>query len=88
MEFNAFRDGKVHVMKQQCRTCIFRADSPARKPGSVIAGRAVKEDNAVVCHHTVLEKDQAVCRGFFDRHKTTPLLLAMATGCVEFDKEE
>lgn len=30
-------------------------------------------------------QDNAVCRGFFDRHKTTPLQLAERLGLVVFD---
>lgn len=64
-----------------CATCIFR-------PGNLMhlrAGRvremiddALAHDSAIVCHST-LDADHAVCRGFFDRHQTLPLRLAVVT---------
>lgn len=57
------------------------------QPG-VVAGMvkaAQADDTAIICHSTLNTKQQAVCRGFFDRCKTTPLQLAERLGVIEFD---
>jgi hypothetical protein len=37
---------------------------------------AKKGDSAIICHDTLHGKENAVCRGFYDRHSTIPLRLA------------
>lgn len=72
---NVFRDGRVHVLSEECATCIFK---PATRP--VLGARVAEmvrdtmaEDGAtVVCHSTLFESDpseqeNAICRGWFDR---------------------
>ena len=85
---NAFRDGRVHVMDRQCDTCIFR-------PGNLMhleKGRraqmvreALANDAAIICHSTLGDGANAVCRGFFDAHDTRPLLLARALDAITYD---
>jgi hypothetical protein len=74
-------------MKSQCSTCIFRQNSVVRKAGRIITEKAVKEDTVVVCHSTMLEPENAVCRGFFDAHKTGPLVLAIVTDALKFQEQ-
>lgn len=76
-----FIDGRVHVRKRQCSTCIFR-------PGNLmhlVEGRvdqmvadATAEQSCIPCHAHLHEGApiEPVCRGFFDRHATTPLQVA------------
>jgi len=81
-----FRDGKVHVCRAMCSTCIFR-------PGNLMhleEGRveqmvrdAKKKESAITCHET-LDGKQAVCRGFFERHATQPLQIAERLGYIEW----
>lgn len=83
---NSFRNGKIHVMGRMCPTCIFR-------PGNLMhldKGRreqmerdAVRNDAAIICHATLGEIDNAICRGFFDRHKTQPIRMAISMGCIQ-----
>lgn len=72
---NVFRDGKVHVLSEECATCIFR---PATRPveGKRVAGMVrdtMDEPGAtVVCHTTLYgdldkEPEHAICRGWYDR---------------------
>jgi len=83
--FNIFRNGKVHIQKQMCDTCIFRPGNLMRlQPGTVeelVAG-SVKNNAAIPCHQT-LGGGNSVCRGFFDRHKTGPLQIAERLGIIE-----
>lgn len=82
---NVFRDGHVHVRAEMCSTCIFR-------PGNLMHLRAGKvremvdgakaNGTSIVCHQTLNSDEQAVCRGFFDRHTTDALELAVALNKV------
>lgn len=78
-ERNTYRGGHVHVCREMCSTCIFRPGNPMYLRSGVVRGMvdaALADDAAITCHQT-LGGDTAVCRGFFDRHKTTPLALAI-----------
>lgn len=84
---NAFRDGRVHVQRRMCLTCIFRP-GPMRDslaPGRVdeMVAEATANQSAITCHETY-DVDNAVCRGFFDRHPTAPLQIAERVGIIEF----
>jgi hypothetical protein len=85
-EFNVYRNGKIHVCRKMCQSCIFRSGNvfhlePGRRD-EMVAG-ALAEETAIICHST-LDGDNAVCRGFFDRHQTQPLQVAGRPGCLEF----
>lgn len=71
--FNAARDGTVHVCAKMCKTCIYRPGSPAFN--TPIKREAVRDGTAVICHDT-LDGDNAVCRGFFENENTPPLAFA------------
>jgi hypothetical protein len=76
-----YRGGRVHVLAEQCGTCIFRAGNPMRlEPGRVkgMVDAAIRDDAAIVCHSTLYRDDvqPAVCRGFYDRYQTQPLQVA------------
>lgn len=43
---------------------------------------ATKNESAIICHST-LTGDNAVCRGFFDKHPTAPLQIAERLGFIE-----
>ena len=77
-----FRDGLVHVCRQMCATCVFRPGNLMDlQPGrleQMIKG-SVRDESAIICHET-LNGDRAVCRGFFNKHKTQPLQLAERLG--------
>lgn len=91
-KFNAYRDGKVHVQAKMCSTCIFRPDSLVLEPDRLKAmvDKATNNQTAIICHSTLKKmggKNQAVCRGFYDRHMTVPLAVARAMGAIEFSAE-
>lgn len=76
---NIFRDGKVHVLREQCSTCIFRAGNlMGLNRGRVrdMVDEATANEGAIVCHQTLGTDENAVCRGFFDLHPTNPLKMA------------
>ena len=85
---NAFRNGEVHVVSEQCSTCIFRPGNLMMlEPGRVkdMVDQTVAADSAITCHSTLGTDQNAVCRGFFDAYDTTPLRLAQAFDVVVFD---
>jgi len=78
MRHNAYRDGFVHVCWEMCSTCIFRPGNLMQlNSGRVrqMVDEAKAEESAIVCHQT-LDRDNAICRGFFDRYPTAPLQIA------------
>lgn len=81
-----YRDGRVHVCVRMCATCIFRPGNlmhlqPGRVEGMV--AEAVGNEGHITCHDT-LDADEAVCRGFWDRHRTQLLQIADRLGVVAF----
>jgi hypothetical protein len=90
-QFDIFRDGQVHVRKRMCETCIFHdGNRMSLREGRVeeMVAEALAEDTAIVCHDTLGAEHQAVCRGFFERHRldTFALRLAIAFERVVFDE--
>lgn len=87
-----FRDGRIHVCAEMCKTCVFRPGNRMHLDGGRLKGMvdaSLENDSAIVCHST-LNGAHAVCRGFFDRHQTTPLQLAEHMDMLAFvdpDKE-
>lgn len=86
MKRPAYRHGKVHVLSEECATCIFRPGNlmhlmPRRVAGMV--RNALANDSAIICHST-LDKDEAVCRGFYDRHQhnSASLRIAIIMRCI------
>lgn len=89
MKDNIFRDGKVHVMQDQCKTCIFRPGNLMKLAKGRVAGMvrsATAANSTIVCHNT-LDGDNAVCHGFYEQHATLPIRLAEATGAIAFVEE-
>lgn len=84
-----FRNNRVHVLSEQCETCVFR-------PGNLLDLRAgrLKDlsetnrrlDTALKCHATLWDEDtdQAICRGYFDAYwqEITPLRMAVALDVI------
>lgn len=85
---NVFREGRVHVCSTLCDTCIFRPGNlmslaPGRKDGMV--AKAMKNGGVIPCHKTLDEKQQLVCRGFYEyaqAHGHAPLQIAKRLGFV------
>ena len=91
-QHNVYRDGKVHVLRDECATCIFR---PRERPvdGARVAQmvRDTKDEPGatVVCHSTLYRDDvqHAICRGWYDRlgDRDEVLRLARAMGVIAED---
>jgi hypothetical protein len=49
---------------------------------------AISADTAIVCHNTLGTKQNAVCRGFFNRYRdqVAPLRLAVLVGAVWYQR--
>ena len=57
----------LQVNRQACATCIYRKDSPLdlTKLEDEVRDEHVGFSGYRICHHS----DDAVCRGFWNRHK-------------------
>lgn len=88
-----YREGKVHVLSDECKTCIFR---PHTRPveGARVAEmvRDTKDEAGatVVCHSTLHRghKDHAVCRGWFDRLGDRDPIIQMAVAMDRIEYQE
>ncbi len=86
MKNNTYRDGKVHIKKKMCKTCIFRLGNKMNlESGRVekMVKGATDEGGAIICHSTLGTKEHAVCRGFFNKHKTSTLQIAERLGVIK-----
>lgn len=93
-EHNIYRDGKVHVLSEECATCIFRPNQRP-VPGSRVAEmvRETKDNDGatVVCHSTLYKstvEEHAICRGWYDRlgDRDSMMRLAKVMGVIEFQE--
>lgn len=89
---DVFYDGKVHVMKKMCPTCIGwpgnRMDLNDGRRDEMVAG-AIEMDGQIPCHSTLHLTEGAVCRWYFDKHRTSTLQIAERLGFIEeFELEE
>lgn len=91
---NIYRDGKIHVMSEECKTCIFK---PHTRPvdGARVAGmvRATKDNpgSTVVCHSTLYrggKRQHAVCRGWYDRLGDRDPIIALAKARKVIEEQE
>jgi hypothetical protein len=86
--------GKTRLLSRQCATCILRPGNPfaaTMRPGRMRQFLTqAQESGFVVCHSTIHgiypDAKPAVCRGFYDRFKTTTLhLIERLWGFVEVE---
>jgi len=88
MSNNVFRNGRVHVKKSMCLTCIFRPDNRMRLAAGRVeqmVEKAKQKDSSIICHSTLRTKKNAVCRGFYENHSTMTLHMAQAMGVIKED---
>jgi hypothetical protein len=52
-----------------------------------MVAEAKRRQSLIVCHSTLGTRRNAVCRGFYNRHSTLPLVLAEAMGIIEEQAE-
>ncbi len=85
--YDVFRDGKVHVLAEQCATCIFRPGNLMNlEPGRVksMADTAVRENGSIPCHEYMDTKTPAICRGLFNLDWVPLLQIARRLGYIEY----
>ena len=69
---------ELEVIKNACKTCIYRKDSPLDLDKLEAQIRDVKMDGFFAGHRVCHNHDRAVCRGFWNRHKNAFTLGQMA----------
>lgn len=93
-KFNIFRDGKVHVMSEECATCIFKPhERPVRggRVAEMVKDTMDDDGSTVVCHHTLYGsrgRKHAICRGWFDRLGDRDNVIRMAVGMDMIEYQE
>jgi hypothetical protein len=84
-----FVDGRVHVRRTRCPTCIFRPGNRMNLDEGRVAEMVAAADAAescIPCHHHLYDDQpvEPVCRGYFDRHSSMTLRLAEALERIEW----
>jgi hypothetical protein len=81
-------DGKVHVRRAQCATCIGRPGNLMHlEPGRVESMVAdAQPDGCIPCHAHLYQGAhvEPVCRWFYDNHATRPIRIAERLGLIEW----
>ncbi len=86
---NAYRDGRVLVCERRCDTRVFRPGNLMHlEPGRLadLIARALADDSTSTIYRD--DVNNAVCRGFYDRHPPQPLQAAQRLGLIRFDTAE
>lgn len=80
MAKQTYRDGKVHVLKDQCATCIFRPGNLMHLKRGRVKGMVeeTKKDAATITCHQTLDTEHAICRGWWDRYWEADFTLRLA----------
>ena len=84
---NTYVNGKVHVRKTRCSTCVFGPNRPVSQARvDQMIAEADAEQAAIACHKHLYQgaEIEPVCRGYFDRGSSVSLRLAVAMDIVEF----
>jgi hypothetical protein len=91
---NVYREGKVHVAKKMCSTCIFRPHErpvPGARVAELVRGTKDEDGASVVCHHTLFgegPRKNAVCRGWFDRLADRDPIFSLAKALGNIEEQE
>lgn len=82
--FNVWRDGKVHIQRVMCKTCIYGPRSPIGVERRTEMERsAERAGSCIVCHSTLGTPENAGCRGHLDAGCSV-LQIAQRMGMVEW----
>lgn len=79
---DVFRDGRVHVMAERCKTCIFHPGNRMRlskgRVKQMVKSCMGQPGGNIPCHDTLDQDHQAICRGYWDGPGQQDSLLAWA----------
>jgi hypothetical protein len=84
-----FVNGKVHVRRTMCATCIFRPGNLMNLTDDRVNQMvidATRKEGTIPCHKHLYDDQpiEPVCRGFFDKHSTPLLQVADRLGYIEW----
>lgn len=86
---NAYRDGKVHVMEEECENCLFHPKDrlvSAAGVKQIVASTKDEPGATFSCHLGTIHGDDAICRGWFDGfgNRDPIMQLAVAMDVIEY----
>lgn len=83
---NVYVNGKVHVRRRQCETCIFGKNSPVGTERRDEMVEKCGDNGAIPCHKHLHkgEKINPVCHGFYALRGNLVLRLAEAMDVIEW----
>jgi len=79
-------DGKVHVRRKQCATCIFGRNSPVGTERRDEMVAKAGDEGCIPCHHHLYKGEPVhpVCHGFYALRGNLVLRLAEALDVIEW----
>lgn len=86
-----FVDGKVHVRKRKCASCIYGPKSPvAAERRQQMQDDSDRDGGCIPCHSHLYvgERVHPICRGYFDNGNSIPVRLAAAMEMIEWHDGE
>jgi hypothetical protein len=87
MSTKTFVDGKVHVRRTRCSTCVFGPNKfvDDERVAEMVKG-ADEAHSCIPCHHHLYQDQpiEPVCRGYYDRHSSVTLRLAEAMNIIQW----
>ena len=77
-------NGKVHVRKRPCATCIFGAHSPVSDERVADMVATCGDDGVIPCHHHLGDAIEPVCSGYYQLRANATLRIAAALDAIEW----
>lgn len=66
----------LKVCSKQCNECLFSSNKIVSEERKNELLQGIKRDNSFfVCHKSTIKNETAMCRGFYERNKSSSLLI-------------
>lgn len=77
---NVYRDGKIHVMAEQCDHCLLSPDRlvSGKRAAEIIRETKDEPGATFICHKGTICGEDAICKAWYDKFATADPILRMA----------